>query len=247
METPLINKKTFNRIRRHLPRQKARKRISDRLVISGIFWVIKTGSAWKQLPEFYGKWTTVYSRFKRWSKAGIFEKIFRIFTKRVNKKCFAMIDSTFSKAHRTAASMACSDVDRNIGRSRGGITTKIHLLCNEYGLPIDFMVTGGEVHDVKLAPDLIARNRMAGLIADKAYGSDEVRSALLKRKLKCCIPAKSNAKNKINHDRNTYKKRHRIENMFARIKDLKGLALRTCRCAHTFTSFVSMALIALFF
>lgn len=158
-----------------------------------------------------------------------------------------MIDSTFSKAHRTATSMACSDDDRNIGRSRGGITTKIHLLCNEYGLPIDFMVTGGEVHDVKLAPDLIARNKMAGLIADKAYGSGEVRSALNKRKLKCCIPAKSNAKNKISHYRNTYKKRHRIENMFARIKYLKGIALRTCRCAHTFTSCVSMALIALFF
>ena len=246
METPLIDMKIFNRIRRHLPPQKSRKRISDRLILSGIFWIIRNGASWRQLPEFYGKWTTVYSRFKRWSKMGILERIFRIFAKRVEKKCFAMIDSTYLKVHRTAASMACSDTDRNIGKSRGGLTSKLHLLCNEFGLPIDFLITGGEVHDVKPAPELIERNKMTGLIADKAYGSAEVRSLLERRKRKCCIPVKSNAKAKIDHDPHTYKKRHRIENMFARIKDLKGLALRTCRCAHTFTSFVSLALLILF-
>ena len=247
MKTPLIDRKKFNRIRRHLPPQNSRKRINDRLVLSAIFWVIATGSAWRQLPEFYGKWTTIYSRFKRWSKKGIFKKIFRIFAKRVNKKCYAMIDSTYVKVHRTAASMACSDSIRDLGRSRGGLTTKIHLLCNEYGLPIDFLITVGQVHDVKAAPELISRNKMKGLIADKAYGSARVRGLLAELKRKVCIPVKSNAKVIIPHDANIYKKRHRIENMFARIKDLKALALRTNRCSHTFASFVSLALIRLFF
>lgn len=247
METPLIDRKKFNRIRRHLPPQKARKRINDRLVLSAIFWVIMKGASWRQLPKFYGKWTTIYSRFKRWSKLGIFEKIFRVFAKRVNKKCYAMIDSTYVKTHRTAASMACNEPNRNIGRSRGGLTTKIHLLCNEYGMPIDFLITGGEVHDVKMAPKLILKNRMTGLIADKAYGSKKLRELLAQRKIKACIPVKSNAKVKINHDAAKYKIRHRIENMFARIKDQKGIALRTCRCTHTFGSFVSMALILIFF
>ena len=247
METPLIDRKKFNRIRRHLPPQKSRGRVNDLYVLSAIFWVIATGSAWRQIPEFYGKWTTIYSRFRRWSKLGIFEKIFRIFVKRVNKKCYAMIDSTYVKAHRTAASLACSDAIRNIGRSHGGLTTKIHLLCNEYGLPIDFLITGGEVHDVKPAPELIKRNKMIGLIADKAYGSSRLRKILAILRRKVCIPAKSNAKNKIPHDQIIYKKRHRIENMFARIKDLKGIALRTNRCSHTFASFVSLALIKLFF
>lgn len=247
METPLIERKKFNRIRRHLPPQKSRRRVNDLYVISAIIWVIHTGSAWRQIPEFYGKWTTIYSRFKRWSKLGIFEKIFRIFAKRVNKKCHAMLDSTYVKAHRTSASMACSESKRNIGRSHGGLTTKIHLLCNEYGLPIDFLITGGEVHDVKPAPELVARNKMIGLIADKAYSSKKLRALLAYLGRKVCIPVKSNAKIKIPHDRKLYKKRHLIENMFARIKDLKGLALRTNRCAHTFASFVSLALIYLFF
>ena len=247
METPLINVKKFNRIRRHLPPQKSRKRVNDRYILSAIFWVIATVSAWRQLPEFYGKWTTIYSRFRRWSKLGISEKIFRIFTKRVNKKCYAMIDSTYVKAHRTAASMTCSDALRNIGRSHGDLTTKIYLLCNEASLPMDFLITGGEVHDVKPAPELVARNKMMGLIADRAYGSSRLRELLAKLKREICMPAKSNAKIKVPHDQNIYKKRHRIENMFARIKDLKGLALRTNRCAHTFASFVSLGLIHLFF
>lgn len=170
METPLIDKKTFNRICRHLPQQNSRKRINDRRVLSGIFWLIKNGASWRQLREFYGKWTTVYSRFKRWSKMGILEKIFHVFAKRVDKKCFVMIDSTYFKVHRTAASMACNDTDRNIGKSRGGLTSKLHLLCNEFGLLIDFLITGGDVHDARAAPDLIKRNKMTGLIADKAYG-----------------------------------------------------------------------------
>lgn len=247
METPLIDRKKFNRIRRHLPPQKSRRRINDRFVLSAIFWVIATGASWRQVPKFYGKWTTIYSRFKRWSKLGIFEKIFHCFTKRVDKNCFAMIDSTYVKVHRTSASMACKDSIRNIGRSHGGLTTKIHLLCNEYGLPIDFLITGGDVHDVKPAPELIIRNKMKGLIADKAYGSVRIRKLLFKLKRKACIPAKCNAKIKIPHDLAVYKKRHRIENLFARLKDLKGIALRTNRCSHTFASFVSLALIKLFF
>ena len=106
METPLLNKGLYNRIRRHLPPQKSRRRVNDRLVISGILWVILTGSAWRQIPEFYGKWKTIYSRFRRWSKSGLWEKIFRIFAKRVKKRNNGMIDSTYLKAHRTASSCA---------------------------------------------------------------------------------------------------------------------------------------------
>ena len=247
MGTPLISKKLFNRIRRHLPVQKYRKRVSDRKVISGILWVIRTGSAWRQLPEFFGKWTTIYSRFKRWSKAGIFEKIFKIFAKRVNKQCHAMMDSTYVKAHRTASICACKDKDRKIGTSRGGKTTKIHILCNEAGIPFEYIITGGEVHDVKMALELLGKHPIKGLIADKAYGSKEVRDELERRNIEICIPPKSNSKCPWTYDEELYRKRHKVENIFAKLKDPKGIALRMCRCAHTFTSFVSLTLIRLYF
>lgn len=247
METPFISKKLFNRIRRHLPAQKFRKGISDRKVLSGILWVINTGSAWRQMPKIFGKWTTVYSRFRRWSKAGIFERIFKIFAKRVKKRCHAMMDSTYIKAHRTASICACGDEDRKIGISRGGKTTKIHILCNEDGIPFDYLITGGEVHDVKVALELLGRHPITGLIADKAYGSRTVREKLERRKIKVCIPPKSNSKCPWTYDEKLYRKRHKVENIFARLKDPKGIALRMCRCAHTFTSFVCLTLIRLYF
>lgn len=247
METPLITEKEFNRIRKHLPAPGTRKRIDDRYIISGIIWVIKHGASWRQVPEFYGKWTTIYSRFKRWSEKGIFQKIFKYFSSKLKKKCIAMIDSTYTKTHRTAASMASDKQDRKIGRSRGGLTTKIHFLCNDEAKPMDIIITGGEVHDIKVAPELVSRNKMKCLLADKAYGSKKFRKLLADRKIEACIPPKSNSKVKIEYDKQKYKKRHVIENMFARLKDWKGLALRTNRNAHTFLSFVYIAVFTIFF
>ena len=99
---PFIHRKLFKRIRRHLPPQKPRRRVSDRGVISGVLWIILSGSAWKRLPKIYGTWKTVYLRFRRWSQTGLWEKIFKIFAKRVNKRNHGLIDSTFLKTHRTA-------------------------------------------------------------------------------------------------------------------------------------------------
>lgn len=247
METPLISVKKFNQIRKHLPTPRGRERNDDRVVLSGILWVIRHGVPWRQLPEIYGKWTTVYSRFKRWSEAGIFQKIFYILSRKLYKRYIGMIDSTYVKAHRTASSMAADKKPRLIGRSRGGLTTKIHMLADVDGKPRDVIITGGEVHDSKVAEEIIARNTMKTLLADKAYHSKDIRNALKSKGIKACIPLKSNSKCDYEFDSELYKRRHKIENMFSRIKDYRGVAFRTCRCAHTFASFVFITLIAIFY
>ena len=63
-----------------LPPQKpqtGRPAMDHRQVMNGILWVLRTGAPWRDLPERYGKWTTVYSRFQRWRKAGIWDRIFK--------------------------------------------------------------------------------------------------------------------------------------------------------------------------
>ena len=54
---------------------RGRPRNDDRLVVNGILWVLRTGAPWRDLPERYGKWPTVYSRFQRWRKAGVWDRI----------------------------------------------------------------------------------------------------------------------------------------------------------------------------
>ena len=246
METPLISKRQFNRIRKFLPARKHKNSLDDRVVISAILYIARHGLAWRQLPEFYGNWASIYSKFRRWSKAGIIKNIFEELAAKLPKRSLAMVDSTYVKAQRTASSFRSDGRSRELGRSRGGITTKIHLLCNEHGRPMDFTLTGGEVADIKIAPLLVARNKMKWLLADKAYDSDAFRAQLKQQRISVCIPAKSNRKIPVKHDRTMYKKRHKIENMFGRLKDWKGIAFRSNRCAHTFHSFVALALIALF-
>lgn len=246
METPLISKRQFNKIRRLLPVHRHKNLLDDRLVISGIIFVIRHGLAWRQLPEFFGNWSSVYSKFRRWSKRGVIKNVFLALAGMLPKRCTAMLDSTYVKAQRTASCMRSDGLSRELGRSRGGITTKIHLLCNDQQKPIDFILSAGQVADIKIAPQLVAGNKMKELLADKAYDSDHFRDLLASRRITACIPAKSYRKSPATHDAKLYRKRHKIENMFARLKDWKGIAFRSNRCAHTFHSFVALALICLF-
>lgn len=88
---------------------------------------------------------------------------------------------------------------------------------------------------------------MRALAADKAYSSKTLRKLLAKKGITECIPPRSNEKIQYKHDMQTYRKRHVIENMFCRLKDWKGVTLRTNRNANSFKSFVAIALIVLFF
>ena len=77
-------------------------RVDDRRVINGIFYVLRTGSPWRDLPERYGPYTTVYNRFNRWSKAGIWQHMAEqlVVHDALEVQC---IDSTTAKAHRCSA------------------------------------------------------------------------------------------------------------------------------------------------
>lgn len=167
---------------------------------------------------------------------------------RTGKSNMVMLDSTYIKTHRTAASLKADQFPRELGRSRGGLTTKIHLLCNNERRPLDFMITPGQTNDIRVAPVIVTRNyfRIKHLIADKAYDSDAFRQLLHCYNINECIPAKSNRKYPAIHNPAMYKKRHVIENMFALLKDWRGIATRYCRNAHAFDSFVCLALISIF-
>ena len=80
-------------------------RVDDRKVISGIIHVIRYGLMWRDAPACYGPHKTLYNRFVRWSKAGIFDRIFRALASQSTATGTIMIDSTHLKAHRTAASL----------------------------------------------------------------------------------------------------------------------------------------------
>ena len=78
-------------------------RVDDRRVLNGIFWVLRTGSPWRDLPERYGPSTTVYNRFNRWSKAGVWVRVFEELAEK-SPASMQFIDSSIIRAHQQAAS-----------------------------------------------------------------------------------------------------------------------------------------------
>ena len=80
-------------------------RVDDRRVVSGIVYVIRNGLQWKDAPRGYGPHKTLYNRFIRWSRLGVFDRIFAALAGEGSKPERIMIDATHLKAHRTAASL----------------------------------------------------------------------------------------------------------------------------------------------
>lgn len=77
-------------------------RVDDRRVINGIFYVLRTGSPWRDLPERYGPYTTVYNRYNRWAKAGVWLRIFETMAAK-SAQSMQLIDSSIIRAHQHAA------------------------------------------------------------------------------------------------------------------------------------------------
>ena len=101
----LLTTQQLNRIKPYLPVPHGIPRVDDRRVISGIIYVIRYGLQWKDAPKAYGPDKTLYNRFVRWSRAGIFNKIFRELSRHSRARDCLMIDATHLRAQRTAASL----------------------------------------------------------------------------------------------------------------------------------------------
>jgi putative transposase len=101
----LLSKSQFNRIKPYFPLSHGVARVDDVRVISGIIYVIKHGLQWKDAPGEYGPHKTLYNRFVRWSRMGVFNRIFAELAGKAGAPDRLMIDATHLKAHRTAASL----------------------------------------------------------------------------------------------------------------------------------------------
>ena len=95
----------MDRLRPFFPKSHGRPRVDDRRVLSGIIFINRNGLRWRDAPKDYGPHKTIYNRFIRWSRLGVFNRIFAALSAKGGKWDQLMIDATHLKAHRTAASL----------------------------------------------------------------------------------------------------------------------------------------------
>jgi transposase len=100
-----LSREQISRIEPHFPLSHGVPRVDDRRVLSGIIFVIRNGLRWRDAPKDYGPHKTLYNRFIRWSRLGVFDRIFASLSAQADVPETLMIDATHLKAHRTASSL----------------------------------------------------------------------------------------------------------------------------------------------
>lgn len=114
----------------------------------------------------------MHHRFSRWCHAGVWERVFEALTADRDNK-YLMLDSTIVRAHQQAAS-GKGGKDQALGRSRGGLTTKVHMLADALGRPLRFRITAGQAHDITAAQPLLEGQSAGAIFADKTYDSNNL-------------------------------------------------------------------------
>jgi transposase len=270
------------RLERLLPRhpRQGHRWNDHRLVIDGIFFRTRTGCPWRDLPERFGNWKTVYNRHRRWSADGTWEKILV----RLRAGCdedegaawTAAADATVVRAHQHAAGARRAppaDVDparlapavlsepvrrrgagelrsrEALGRSRGGLTSKIHLLADSRCRPLARLTSAGQRHDSVAFVPLMGqlgiarrgpgrpRTRPGRVLADKAYSSTAIRGHLRRRRIKATIAERADQVRKRlkrgSHggrppafDPGAYRQRNVVERAFCHLLQHRAIATR---------------------
>jgi transposase len=134
-----------------------------------------------------------------------------------------------------------------IGRSVGGLSTKIHAKVDAFGQLVNIPLTPGQVHESQVAHEILAKEDCECFLADKAYDIDSFRQTLAEKGIKAVIPSKKNRLHPTIYDRHIYKERNIVERFFQKIKRFRRIATRydkTARMYLTGVMFVSI-LIAL--
>lgn len=205
---------------------------------------MRTGAPWRDVPERYGKWNSIYQRFGRWCDRGIWSDMFDYFAQDADLE-WLIPDGTIIRAHPCAAGAPAKRVGQDsqaLGRSKGGFSSKIHALVDGLGNPLDFVLTGGERHDVTQGTVLLQGYKGDYVIADKAYDSDALRKFIVDEvEAIPVIPPRSNRTEPLDYDKYLYKARHVVECFFNQIKWRRRLFSRFEKLDNRYLGFLFFA------
>jgi transposase len=219
-------------------------RVNDRRVLNGIFWVLRSGAPWRDLPDDFGPYTTCYNRFVRWRRAGVWGRIMDALAS-AHDASVQMIDTSIVRVHQHGACII-RNRRQSMGRSRGGLTSKIHVVVDTNGLPVRLALTAGEAHDNRLAGKLLSRLKSGSmLLADRGYDADWIRALAARKGALANIPPRCNRTEPICFSPYLYRARNLVERFFNRIKHCRRIATRYDKLAANYLAFIQLASIRL--
>jgi transposase len=256
---------------------RGRRWADHRRTLEAIAWKYRTCSPWRDLPDELGSCKTAHKRLIRWAVDGTWERILAAVLAAADKSddigWTVSVDSTVCRAHQHAAgarktgtSDRAEPNDHGLGRSRGGLSTKVHLASDSHARLLALHVTAGQAGDAPAFESVMAgirvprsgrgrpRTRPDVALADRAYSPRAIRGQLRRRGIRAVIPQPSD---QIGHrlrrgraggrppafDSEAYKQRNTVERCINRLKQWRGLALRTDKLAIAYQAALHVAVI----
>jgi transposase len=243
--------------------------LPHRTVVDGIRWILRTGAPWRDLPERYGRWNTVYKRFQRWRRDGTWGRVLSHLLDELDDRGqidhdLWCIDGTVVRAARcaggarrryrrrprlggSAATALDEPEDHALGYSRGGFSTKIHLLCDSRGSVLGAHVTPGQRHESRAFEATMQRvylprrrgrrrwpRRLAG---DKGYSYPRIWRWLGRRRIGRVIPTRKDQPRAADFDKAAYRRRNIIERVVGWSKECRRLLTRFEKLAVNYVAF----------
>ena len=163
---------------------------ADQQKLEGIIYILRVGVPWRDLPHEFGAWSSVYTRWRRWNRAGLWARLLAVLAREATG-VLVHLDATHIKVHQNAANPADGQARQAMGRTKGGLNSKVTALVDSDGRALQLRVDPGNRADITCAEDIeIPADRR--LVADKGYDSRKFRERIWDEGSCPCIPPLKN-------------------------------------------------------
>jgi transposase len=210
------------------------------MVLDALFFRLRNAGPWRDLPDGFGPWRTIYGWYQRLARQGIWERLLRRLAAGAKSR-IRLVDGTHVVVHQCAANPAGGAQKQAMGRTRGGRNTKIMALTDGRGLPVKLSLIEGQAYEGKYVIPLLEAPEGLLVVGDKGFDSDPLRQQLERLGASHCIPSKSNRRKKRRLNKKLYRQRYKVENYFCRLKRWASASTRRDKLASHFLALIQFA------
>jgi transposase len=210
------------------------------MVLDALFYRLRNAGPWRDLPEGFGPWRTIYGWHRLWAREGLWARMLARMARKVRNR-IRLVDGTHVRVHQCAANPKGGAAAQAMGKTRGGRNSKIMALTDVRGLPVKLSLIEGQAYEGHHVIELLDDPRGLMVVGDKGFDDDKLRKQLEEVGAEHCFPSKSNRKKKRRLNKKLYRQRYRVENFFCRLKRWACASTRRDKLALHFLSLIQFA------